>query len=189
MSYTLITAPATEPVTEALLREHATLDSNVSSALLTLYLKAARASAEGITGRAILPQTWEATFDAFSDALELAKPPVVSISSLSYYDTSGTLQVLSPTAYVLDARTLPGWVVPVYGESWPATQPRVNAVTVRFVSGYANEASVPDEIKHWIYARAAAAIDNRESVDKNGRLGRVEFIDSLLDPWCVRWSV
>lgn len=189
MSYTLITAPATEPVTEALLREHATLDAALSTQLLSLYLLSARRTAEYITGRALVTQTWEATFDSFSDALELAMPPVQSVASLSYYDTTGSLQVLAPSAYVLDTRTLPGYVVPAYGTSWPVTQARVNAVTVRFVCGYGTAADVPDDIKHWMYIRAADAVDNRESIDRSGRLAPVPFVDSLLDAHRVHWSV
>jgi uncharacterized phiE125 gp8 family phage protein len=187
MSYKLITEPAVEPVTEVLLREHATLDAALSTQLLGLYLKSARRTAEWVTGRAMLTQTWEAYFDAFAPALELTMPPIQTVTSVKYYDTDGTLQTLDPAAYVVEHATLPGYVLPV--SAWPAAQARANAVIVRFVAGYDDPANVPDDIKHWIYVRAADAVDNRESIDRSGRLAAMPWVDSLLDAHRVHWSV
>jgi uncharacterized phiE125 gp8 family phage protein len=181
MSLTMITGPVDEPVTEAMLRDHATLDSSVPSALLQMYLKAARASAEFLTGRAILPQTWERTLDEFPVAsIPLGRPPVLSVTSVKYYDTDGVQQTVDPANYLLDERTEPGYVVPVDGYEWPSTQDRVNAVVVRFQCGYPTAADVREDLKHWIYIRAATAVDNREEVDRSGRLARLSFVDSLL---------
>lgn len=183
MSYTLIAGPTEEPVTEALLREHATIDAAVPSALLELYIAAARSSAEFLTGRALLPQTWEATFDAFpkdGGALRLARPPVLSVAFVKYYDAAGVLQTLNPAAYLLDERTEPGYVLPVGMDEWPETEDRVNAVVVRFQCGYPTAAAVRPDVRNWILIRAATAVDNRESVDRSGRLQELRFVDSLL---------
>lgn len=183
MSYTLITAPVEEPVTVTMLRDHATLDSAVPDSLLEVYLAAARASAEYLTGRALLPQTWEATFDEFPEsAIRLSRPPVLSITSVKYYDTDGVLQTLDSVNYTLDERTEPGYVLPVSGYSWPGTEERANAVVVRFQCGYTSAAAVRPDLKNWILIRAATAVDNREAVDRSGRLQELRFVDSLLAP-------
>jgi len=188
MAYTRLFGPAIEPVTEAYAREHATLDSSLSTGLLTLYLKASRATVEHALGRAVMLQTWEATYDVFTDALKLTMPPVQSVVSVKYYDVNGSLQTIDPANYVLDDRTLPGWVVPAGTYSWPATQDRINAVIVRFTCGWTDAGDVPDEIKHAILIGAADAIDNRETVDRSGRLATVPLWDGLLDRWRVHWS-
>jgi hypothetical protein len=93
------------------------------------------------------------------------------------------LQTIAAENYVLDEATMPGWVVPVTGYTWPATQERVSAVRVRFVAGWPDAEDVPAELKHWILIRAATAVDNRESVDRSGRLAELRFVDTLLAPW------
>jgi len=184
MSYTLITGPASEPVTEALLREHATLDDAVPGSLLAVYIAAARSSAEHLTGRALLPQTWEATLDAFpTGAIRLARAPIIGVSSVTYYDGDGVLSTLDAGNYVLDARTLPGYVALASDASWPDTEDRVNAVIVTYTAGYSSESAIPADIRNWILIRAATAVDNRESVDRSGRLSSLQFVDTLLAPW------
>lgn len=63
--------------------------------ILSPCAKAATEAAEQMTGRAIMPQTWELTLDAFPDALELTRVPVASVTSLKYFDATGTEQTLS----------------------------------------------------------------------------------------------
>lgn len=182
MSLTLIQAPAVEPVTLSELREATRVDPLETDALLGIYLKAARRTAEFLTGRAIITQTWEMALDDFSDELRLAKPPVQSVVSVQYYDIDGTLQSIAPSDYVLDAAVLPGWIVPAGEFDWPETDQRINSVIVRFVCGYTSAAEVPEDIKHWIMVRVGTALDNREEVDRSGKLVTLPFFNSLLAP-------
>ena len=76
--------------------------------------------------------------DAFPDAeIELLKPPVTSVNSVTYVDAAGATQTLPGASYSLDAATFPGWLLPAYGTEWPETRDRANAVTIRFTTGYA----------------------------------------------------
>lgn len=193
MSYTLITGPASEPVTEQMLRDHATLDDAVPSSLLTVYLAASRATAEFLTGRALLPQTWEAYFDDFDSKLGLTPATVASVTSVKYYDAAGLLQTISSSNYVLDSASSPNRVLAIPGYEWPTTQERANAVVIRYISGWASASAVPADLKNWILIRAATAVDNRESVDRSGRLAELRFVDTLLAPWVTErgamWGV
>lgn len=188
MGLKLINAAGTEPVTLAQLKAQCRIDTSDDDAVLTLAIAAARAKAENYTGTAIVTQTWDQTLDAFPDAeIELLKPPVTSIASVSYVDTAGANQVLASSNYRLDDSTYPGWLLPAFNVSWPATQDQANAVTIRYVTGYANEAEVPGDMKAWILLTAAFIYAQREAMVLGGKIAEIpnRFVDSLLDPYRI----
>lgn len=194
MSLRLIVGPVLEPVAVAFLRDHAALDDVESDALLSMYLKAARRQAEHLMERSIMLQTWGRTLDAFPAAIELGRPSVQresgdsvlidAVVSVTYYDAAGALTTLDPSAYVLDDRTEPGYVLPVTG--WPTTEARANAVEVRWRAGLTDPDDVPADIVHWICLRAATAVRQREDVD-DGRLQSLVWAERMLDPH-RRWA-
>jgi uncharacterized phiE125 gp8 family phage protein len=111
--------------------------------------------AELETQRALLQQTWDLKLNAFpcADWIELPKPPLLSVTSVSYMDVSGATQALTVTTeYTVDAPAGPrcqrGRVVRAYGTIWPTTRDQVHAVTVRFVSGYGAAASAIPPLLH-----------------------------------------
>lgn len=188
MGLKLITAAGTEPVTLAQLKAQCRIDTSDDDAVLTLAIAAARAAAENYTGTAIVTQTWDQTLDAFPAAeIELLKPPVTSITSVSYVDTAGANQVLSAAAYRLDDSTFPGWLLPAFDAEWPETQDQANAVTIRYVTGYASEAAVPGDMKAWILLTAAFIYAQREAMVLGGKIAEIpnRFVDSLLDPYRI----
>lgn len=188
MGLKLINAAGTEPITLAQLKAQCRIDTSDDDAVLTLAISAARAKAENYTGTAIVTQTWDQTLDAFPDAeIELLKPPVTAITSVSYVDTAGVNQVLASSNYRLDDSTYPGWLLPAFNVSWPETQDQANAVTIRYVTGYANEAAVPGDMKAWILLTAAFIYAQREAMVLGGKIAEIpnRFVDSLLDPYRI----
>lgn len=188
MGLKLIIAAGTEPITLAQLKAQVRQDTTDDDAVLTLAIAAARAKAENYTGTAIISQTWEQTLDEFPDAeIELLKPPVTSITSLSYVDTTGATQVISSGNYALDAATFPGWLLPAYGYEWPETRDQANAVTIRYVTGYADATAVPGDMRAWLLMTAAFIYAQREVMVLGGKVAEIpsRFCDSLLDPYRV----
>ena len=188
MTLRIVTAPAIEPVTVAEVKLDARIDVADLDATLTLLITGARRVAEDRTGRSLITQTWELVLDAFPSAgIEVGKLPIQSITSVKYYDSDGVLQTLSSANYVLDTDTLPGWILPAYGVSWPATHAVSNAVIIRFVTGYGAAASdVPAEIKLWIRAQVVASIDRQDGL-MDGKAVPLQFLDGLLDAYRLRW--
>lgn len=144
MPLSLVTAPTVEPLTlsDAKLqvrRDHVDDDDEY---LATLLIPAVRERAEQATGRQLMRATWDYTLNAFpcEDWIELPKPPLSSVTSVTYVDANGTTQTLSTSLYTVEAPAGPrgrrGRVILNYGEIWPSTRPQPNAVTVRFVAGY-----------------------------------------------------
>lgn len=98
----------------------------------------------------------------FDDYIDLPKPPLVSVTSVSYVDLTGATQTFSASRYEVDTDGEPGRIYLKYGESWPSTRTQRNAVTIVFVAGYGDASDVPENIKHSIKLKAAHWYENRE---------------------------
>ena len=193
MALKLITAPTTYPVTLAEAKAHLRVDSTDEDTLITAMITAATETAEQITGRAIMPQTWELTLDGFPSEFELTRVPAVSVTSLKYINESGVLTTMSTDDYVLDNYDDFGFakVELAWGFDWPIPRDTPNAVTLRFVAGYANAAAVPESIKAWIKLTVSAMYENREAEAYSSRAVsttvKMSFVDGLLDRYKV-WA-
>ena len=66
--YTLVSAPATEPVSLAEVKSYLRIDGTADDAVLTILIASARRSAEEYTKRAFITQTWQLTLDRFGRA-------------------------------------------------------------------------------------------------------------------------
>jgi len=176
------TAPTWFPVSlaEAKLYLRATSDASEDDLITSLIVSATRLF-EHETGITVASQTRELTLDNFPGAIKLEFPPVQSIASIKYDDAEGVEQTLSSLDYKLDnASEKRGWVVPVVGKTWPDTYERaINTVRVRYVSGWAYAAIVPDEIKLWIKAHVATWYENR-SADMPQQMIRQPSLDGIV---------
>ena len=186
MALKLITASTALAVTLAEAKAHLRVDSSDEDTLITAMITSATETAEQITGRAIMPQTWELTLDAFPDALELTRVPAVSVTSIKYFDVTGVQQILASNAYALDNADDFGfaYIVPAYDTEWPVTRDQINAVAAQYVAGYANAAAVPEPIKAWIKLVVGAMYENRES-EASKQSASLKFVDGLLDRYRV----
>lgn len=169
MALKLISAAENYPVTLVEAKSHLRVDFDNDDAMIELYIAAATAHAEAFLGRALVDQTWEATFDAFPDnELQIPMPPLIEVISVTYDDAAGDAQVLDVSGYVVDDQSEPAWLVPP-NETWPTIFDGINAVRVRFRAGYVdNQASptgdVPYDIKAAILLYVGTLYANREHV-------------------------
>ena len=191
MALKLITAATTLAVSLVEAKEHLRVTESNEDTLITGMIAAATETAEQITGRAIMPQTWELTLDAFPGAFELTRIPAVSVTSLKYTDSAGVLTTMDAADYTMDIADDFGfaYVIPAYGAEWPTARDQVNAVAVRYVAGYANAAAVPEGIKSWIKLTVSTMYENREAEAYSSRAVsatvKMSFVDALLDRYKV----
>lgn len=177
MGLTLTSPPDGEPIAAADVKAWGRIDDSAFDTQIALAIPAARLDAENATGRALLTQSWEQTFAGFPcAALALAKPPLKSVESVKYYDPDGVQQTLAPSAYLVHTSALSGLVAPVPDTHWPATQPRLDAVTVAFTAGYGAASDVPANLRLWIVLAVLRAIGEIEATAVN---------DGLLDAYRV----
>lgn len=131
----------------ALVRDHLRLgnDTREDGRLRDLLIPGAVSDIEARTGRQLLTATWELTLPWFPAVLELPRPPVQSVSSVKYVDDAGTEQTVDSSVYVVTAPTGPtagsGRITLAPGKVWPVPAVRLDAVRVRFITGYGTTAS------------------------------------------------
>lgn len=165
MPLTLVTAPTVEPLTVAEARQHLRVDGNDQDDVIARLVAAARRRCEAFTRRAFVTQTWDLTLDAFPCwTIDLPRPPLQSVTHVKYLDTSGVQQTLSAALYTVDTKSEWARITPAYGQSWPSTRDQVNAVEVRFVAGFGQPSTVPDDIKAAMLLMVGHLYEHREEV-------------------------
>lgn len=184
-------APTVEPVSVTTLKSELRLLDNSEDGLLERRITAAREALEIATGRAFISQTWRYSFDSFppgGGALPLPRPRLISVSSVKYYDSDGTLQTWSSSNYQTDTDSEPGRLAPVPGVVWPTAQDdRLAAVQVTYTAGYGTAASdVPSAIQQAVLLLACHLYENREATTPV-KLSEIPYgILSIV--WAYRWG-
>jgi uncharacterized phiE125 gp8 family phage protein len=188
---TLVTPPTVEPVSLAEAKAHLRLDDNSDDGLLAGYILAARQYAENYIRGAIITQTYDYKLDGgwpmvwvrdyCRTRIELPLRPVQSVTSVSYVDENGATQTLSTSLYTTHLDRPVPCIDKAYNQSFPSVRDVTDAITVRFVAGYAPE-KVPDGIRTAILLHIESLYDSCEPEQKE----RCEQCrNSLLDPYRV----
>ena len=166
---TVITSPAKEPITVEEACDHAAIaDVDGASNRMSLCIKAAREMFERHTGRTVHETTYEFVLDSWpSGPLVLPRAtPLLSVTSVTYKDSSGTETTVSSSLYVLDTWEVPGRIALAYSESWPSFTPYpVSPIRVRYVAGIAASPATECDAttKQAVAMLAAAYFENREA--------------------------
>jgi uncharacterized phiE125 gp8 family phage protein len=167
---TVVTAPADLPVTVADARVHCRVDGTDEDAYLQGLIGAATTYIETITGRSLVTRTHDWKRPGFPDAAEgyefrVPRPPLASVTSITYVDTAGATQTLATSVYeAVDTAgdITAGRIVLKPSQSWPDTQSdKAITVTVRFVAGYGGPEAVAAPLRqavlilvgHWFASR------------------------------------
>lgn len=167
MNYTLVTAPATEPLTLAEAKLHLRVDTDVEDSLITALITAARQKVEDDTWRTLITQTWKLSLDKdeVKTFMGLTKSPTQSISHIKYFDLNVVQQTLSTGSYQSNLLNEPAII---QLSSIPQMADRMNAMEIQFVCGYGVAASVPEALKvamkyligHWYEHRESVSVGN-----------------------------
>lgn len=220
-SFSLVTPPAAEPVALTDTKLHARIDTTADDTLVTALITAARQWTEQYTGRAIINQTWQLAMDVWPAANEewwdgvrdgpisglerttfvsLPRPPLVSVTSVQYFDNTDTAAVWPASNYFVDTVRQPGRLALRLGATWPVPSRLTNGIVITYIAGYGSDGTtVPEPIKtaihqlvtHWYEHRGEA------TVGSNGRGMSSAFnavnvpmvIQALLDSYRVRTSI
>ncbi len=159
-----VTTEATaDPITVEDAKHHCRVDTHDDDAYIKSLIEAATTWCENIQGRAYITQTITAKYDAFPGYFELPRPPLQSVTSITYVDQDGTTQTVDSSTYVVDTHSEPGRITRAYEKEWPYDVRAIeNAVVVTYVAGYGAPADVPERIKHAIRLMVAHWYEHRE---------------------------
>src|SRR5690606_32636730 len=115
MSWSLrVTAgPTSLPVTLEDAKVHLRVDHDDEDGLITQYLAAATEWAEDFQGRAFVTRTYQLTMSRFPKTrpIYLPRPPLQSVTSISYYDRDDAQQTVDASDYYADLGSAPAWVM------------------------------------------------------------------------------
>lgn len=173
MAIRLITPPSVEPISLIEAKSHLRVDHSTDDTLISAMIAAARIYCEQWTARAFVTQSWELVIDKFPAAeILIPLPPLQSVISVKYDDSSGNEVILATDQYEVDTVNQPGWVVPITG-GWPtSTWEGINSVRILFVAGYDASldsppdlaANVPQSLKAAMYLYLGQLYDQREDI-------------------------
>lgn len=151
LNFTVVTGPSREPLSIEDAKEHLRIDQHDEDVWLLDAIKATRMRAEGMMGRALVTQTLEVALSGWPGGrvIELPRPPLVSVTSVKYFDAADVEYTLAAADYYVDVRTTPGRIVLKSTASWPGVALReVNGVIIRYVAGYGEQGEdVPAEMR------------------------------------------
>lgn len=169
--------PTTEPVTVEMLMTHLRLKQVLEGEdYLKMLIKSAREDAETFMRRALIHQSWTMTLDHapagdsdWWDSLhsktyderdrwvELPFAPLVSVTSVTTYDTDDAPTVVDvDETFFVDTNSEPGRIVLRSGQAWPSGTRMANRMQIVYKCGYGvGPLQVPEKIKLGILRHAA----------------------------------
>lgn len=174
MTLKLVTAPTVPVLTVAEVKTHLRIDTADHDAELQTMIDTVIAhigGRDGWLGRPLSEQTWQYQIDCFPSFIRLPLPPLQSVTSITYIDTSGTSVVLDSSLYrVVDMGDDEAIIEPIYGGTWPTTRSVRGAVVIQFVCGYPTDGAstptllIPEPIKLGAKMIVGNWFENRESI-------------------------
>ena len=186
MPLVLSTAPTGDPVSLADIKAHVREDTSDNDAWLTAAIKSAVAyldGPKGILNQCIMPQQWQAFYDAFpaGSLLKINIGPVTALTKFEYQDASGTWTDVLGSTYISKFTDGDLQIALNSGASWPTPKNTVDCVRVTFTAGYANAASVPADLVMAIKMMVAHWFENRGVILDDRRVESLPFVvDALI---------
>lgn len=169
LSITQTVAPTAEPLTLDEVKRYLRIDGTDDDAVIESLMLAAREDVETWTGRTLLTTSYALRLSDFEwctccGVLRLPRPPLQSVTSISYLDSAGATQTLATTVYQVDAYSEPGRITLKTGQSWPSTYTdSFNNVTVTFVAGW-TLATIPERVKMAMKLLIGGYYEHREDM-------------------------
>lgn len=153
-------------ITTAQAKEHLRITHSDDDTYIAAIVLAASEWCEEFQRRVYVQREVVDYFDEFDTVIRPSKSPLVSVTTLKYYDTDGNLQTLDAANYRVDINTEPGRITEAYNCTWPDIRYMTNAIVLTYEAGYAARANIPEEIKHAVKLLVGHFYENRETVSQ-----------------------
>lgn len=204
-----IAGEVTEPISLDEAKLHLRVDGTAEDDLIGSMITSARESCERLMQRSVVPQSWMLTQSGFGrpgfdhrdrdrhrhsagswghgnfESISLPRPPIQSVTSVAYLDESRDRLTLDPSRYRLAVMgdTL-AFLRPV-GLPWPHTACEPDAVSVTYLAGWSDPASIPSPILSWIKLRIGSLYACREEFIAGLTVADNPYAAGLLDPYSI----
>jgi len=191
-SYQITVQPATEPITTAEAKAHLRVDFSDEDTYIDTLISTARKYCEQYCNRVFITQTWRQNEDCFMNPIRLKVNPVVSLTSLKYYDTNETQQTLTDSSanFQKDFNSDVAKIHEGLTNAFPSIGDTINPIEIITVCGYGAASDVPEDIKHAIKLMVSHLYENREMVNVviGGLAMQIEMpnvVKNLLNPYRI----
>ena len=163
MTSYLLAGPAEEPVSLAEAKAFLKVDDAVEDGLITTLIGAARLHLEGVTGRALMAQSWRIVLDDWPDngVVKLPVSPLLSVTSIAAIDGHGASHDIGLAQFSSDKERL---FVPRVVVGMPGLQER-GGIEIDYVAGFGTDASdVPADLRQALLGLVAHWHEHRDAV-------------------------
>lgn len=201
---TVTTQPTAEPVSLQEVKQYLRVEDSTDERVIRPLIETARRFCEEHIGRALMQQTITMFVDAYDDTndplwegtrtgpylnyyknyIQLSKPPVISVSSVSTFADDDTETTMAASRYYVDSVREPARVVLRQGETFPTALRVANAIKVVYVAGYASAFTVPEPIRMGLMQHIAYLYEHRGDM-YDGAVPMPPMIKTLYQPYVV----
>lgn len=206
---TIVTAASANPISTTELRDYARIDDNVDTTLIASIIGAATKFCEEYTNRSFVTQTLRLSLDGineydqkiqdgfhtgafqifYNNFIEIPKPPLISVSSIKFFDDSDTESTWATSNYYIDNVSEPARVILRDGGAYPTDLRNANGIQVNYTAGYGAASAVPEAIRVAIMQYALNLYEHRGDDEKQGfgtGIKAPSLVQNLLAPFVIR---
>ena len=151
MANTLVTAPTVPVVSSADAKLFLRVDAATEDDLIAAIVSVATEYGQQYLDQQFITATRREELESFPSGGVIILPyaPLLTVTSITYYDIGNTLRTWSTDEYSVDIVSKPGRVLLNHGYTWPSTYTRPDAVKILYTCGYGDAAAnVPTNIVH-----------------------------------------
>ena len=159
----LLAGPAEEPVSLVEAKAFLKVDDAAEDGLITTLIGAARLHVEGVTGRALLAQSWRVVLDDWPGDRQVKLPvtPFMPVTKITAYDVAGAGHDIPLAQFLREPDRL---LLPVTVSGMPVLRER-QGIEVDYVAGFGTEPDdVPADILQALLALVGYWHEHRDAV-------------------------
>lgn len=163
MTSYLLAGPAAEPVSLAEAKAFLKVDDTAEDGLISTLIGAARLHVEGVTGKALLAQSWRMVLDDWPEGgvVRLPVSPLVSVTGIAAIDESGGSHDIALAQFLSEPDRL---IVPPVVVGMPALRLR-QGLEIDYVAGFGTEPEdVPADLRQALLGLVAHWFEHRDAV-------------------------
>lgn len=183
-----VTPSSTPAITDTWTREDVKtylrigLDDTAEDGTVDAITIAAQEWIESYVSKSLLRRTLVLRLDGWpcSGVIHLPRPPLVSVTSITYTDTAGASQTLASTDYTVSSYRQPGTVQPIYAGTFPSLLPVPDNVVITYEAGYATPELIPQRIRQAGLLLMGTLYEDRESLVTDSTVANLGILESLL---------
>jgi uncharacterized phiE125 gp8 family phage protein len=180
---TLLTAPASEPVSLEAAKAHLRVDSDDDDTLIGGFILAAVGHLDGYTGllgRCIITQVWVQKFDDWRAIMRLPFADVQGVV-LNYFDENDVEQTVSSTLYTLFQDGLGNYIRFKDDFTDPSVGPDYGGISATMTCGFGAAGDVPRPLMEAMLLHIGTLYKYRETLGE--RVAPNMAFESLISPY------